>query len=96
MLSLLNVRVSIFSHFVANDMINCGVDRHRRTGRTRVSVRRGSIAQDGFDELEDADLKAPIEFTFIDQFGQEEYVPAHLRTPRRLEAFADHSQGRHR
>jgi ubiquitin-protein ligase E3 C len=35
-------------------------------------VRRGSVAQDGFDKLEGADLKAPIEITFIDQFGQEE------------------------
>jgi ubiquitin-protein ligase E3 C len=64
------IRVSIF-HFVANDMVNRGVDRHsRRSGRTRVSVRRGSVAQDGFDKLEGADLKAPIEITFIDQFGR--------------------------
>ena len=68
-------RVSIFRHFVANDMVTRGVDRHsRRSGRTRVSVRRGSVAQDGFDKLEGADLKAPIEISFIDQFGQEEYV----------------------
>ena len=39
-----------------------------------MSVRRGSVAQDGFDRLEGADLKAPIEITFIDQFGQEECV----------------------
>ena len=32
------------------------------------------MAQDGFDKLEGADLKAPIEISFIDQFGQEEYV----------------------
>jgi hypothetical protein len=32
------------------------------------------VAQDGFDKLEGADLKAPIEISFIDQFGQEEYV----------------------
>jgi len=65
-------RVSMFRNFVANDMVNRGVDRHRRTGRTRVSVRRGNVAQDGFDKLEGADLKAPIEISFIDQFGQEE------------------------
>ena len=34
------------------------------------------MAQDGFDKLEGADLKAPIEISFIDQFGQEEYVLA--------------------
>ena len=54
------IRVSIFRHFVVNDMVSRGVDRHRRSARTRVSVRRGSVAQDGFDKLEEADLKAPI------------------------------------
>jgi len=44
----------------------------RRSGRTWVSVRRGSVAQDGFDKLEGVDLKAPIEISFIDQFGQKE------------------------
>jgi len=67
-------RVSIFRHFVANDMVSRGVSRygHGRLGRTRVQVRRGSVAQDGFDKLGETDLKAPIEITFIDQFGQEE------------------------
>jgi hypothetical protein len=37
-------RVSIFRYFVGNDMLNHGVDRHRRTGRTRVSVRGGRCA----------------------------------------------------
>ncbi|KAK2459462.1 hypothetical protein APHAL10511_008522 [Amanita phalloides] len=70
------VRVSIFRHFIANDKMSKGVaDRHAlfsTRGRTRIAVRRGSIAQDGFDKLADADLKMPIEITFIDQFGQEE------------------------
>ena len=69
------IRVSIFRHFVANDMVTPGVDRHsRRSPRTHVSVRRGSVAQDGFDKLDGTDMKAPIEIAFIDQFGQEEYV----------------------
>lgn len=66
------IRVSIFRHFVANDMISQGYDRYGRRGRLRVSVRRDHIAEDGFDRLGDADLKAPIEIVFIDQFGQEE------------------------
>ncbi|KAJ3827522.1 HECT-domain-containing protein [Lentinula raphanica] len=37
-----------------------------------VTVRRGSVAQDGFDHLGDADLKNPIRIVFIDQFGAEE------------------------
>jgi ubiquitin-protein ligase E3 C len=69
----------IFRHFVANDMVSRAgsVDQHiraTRSGRTRISVRRGNVAQDGFDKLEGADLKAPVEITFIDQFGQEESV----------------------
>lgn len=70
------IRVSIFRNFVGNDMVRRGGSRNPfdRASRTRIKVRRGSVAQDGFDKLADADLKAPIEITFIDQFGQEEYV----------------------
>jgi ubiquitin-protein ligase E3 C len=72
------VRVSIFRHFIANDKMSKGVaDRHAlfwRRGRTKIAVRRGSVAQDEFDKLADADLKMPIEISFIDQFGQEEWV----------------------
>ncbi|TFK31976.1 HECT-domain-containing protein [Crucibulum laeve] len=68
------VRVSIFRHFVMNDMMARGVTRHPMFihQKTRVQVRRGSVAQDGFDRLTDVDLHSPIEITFIDQFGQEE------------------------
>lgn len=37
-------------------------------------IRRDKIAQDGFDRLQDANLKQPLEIVFIDQFGQEEYA----------------------
>ena len=67
------VRVSIFRHFVVNDMARLGWnDRDRYRNITRVTVRRDHIAQDGFDKLDFVDLKAPIAITFIDQFGQEE------------------------
>lgn len=79
------VRVSIFRHFVMNDMMarSGSTDSFGRrfgggggpwglSGKSRVQVRRGMVAQDGFDRLGDVDLKAPIEITFIDQFGQEE------------------------
>jgi ubiquitin-protein ligase E3 C len=69
------VRVSIFRHFVVSDMASQGVNRfvfHGRGNKTRVQVRRGSVAQDGFDRLAEANMKAPVEITFIDQFGQEE------------------------
>lgn len=67
------VRVEIYRHFVANDMMSRGgVDRYSRRGRTRIVVRRDKIAQDGFDKLQDVDLKSPLEIVFIDQFGNEE------------------------
>jgi ubiquitin-protein ligase E3 C len=61
-----DVRVSIFRRFVTNDM------SRDRSGTTRLSVRRGSIAQDAFDNLAGVDIKAPIEITIINQFGQDE------------------------
>ncbi|KAG5638826.1 hypothetical protein H0H81_009799 [Sphagnurus paluster] len=76
-----DVRVSIFRHFVLNDAMARASSHNTVTARqmffpgssrTRVQVRRGSVAQDGFDRLAEADLKAPIEIAFIDQFGQEE------------------------
>ncbi|KAF7782877.1 hypothetical protein Agabi119p4_2253 [Agaricus bisporus var. burnettii] len=78
-------RVRIFREFVYNDMVAHGANSEGsfRTFaasrglpfggyKTRVQVRRGTVAQDGFDRLAEADLKQPIEITFIDQFGQEE------------------------
>ena len=52
-----------------------GVSRFSRIMNRRgakVTVRRGMVAQDGFDRLGDTDLKGTISITFIDQFGQEE------------------------
>ena len=70
-----DVRVSIFRNFVMNDMMSKGIARHSYLGmlnKSRIQVRRGMVAQDGFDKLADVNLKAPIEIAFIDQFGQEE------------------------
>ncbi|KAJ7597464.1 HECT-domain-containing protein [Mycena floridula] len=80
------VRVTMFRHFVLNDiqkrrvsatgfLFLGGNNRYTyngRSNRTHVSVRRGNIAQDGFDKLAEVDLKAPVEITFIDQFGEAE------------------------
>ncbi|TRM60846.1 HECT-domain-containing protein [Schizophyllum amplum] len=70
------VRVSIFRHFVANDMLARGRSVNRYAygpgQRTRAEIRRGRVAEDGFDRLGDADLKAPLEIAFIDQFGEPE------------------------
>ena len=65
-------RVSIFRHFVLNDMTARGRLNRFSGGRTRAVIRRDKIAQDGFDRLQDVNLKQPLEIVFIDQFGQEE------------------------
>ncbi|KAG8214281.1 HECT-domain-containing protein [Butyriboletus roseoflavus] len=62
-------RVLIFRRFVQSDMMNRGLSNSLRRGRMEVSIRRTSIAQDGYDRLSDLDLRAPISITFIDQFG---------------------------
>ncbi|KAF8065407.1 HECT-domain-containing protein [Lyophyllum atratum] len=73
-----DVRVSIFRNFVLNDAMSHASSTQpishmfQRPSRTRVQVRRGNVAQDGFDRLAEADLKAPIEIAFIDQWGAEE------------------------
>lgn len=79
-------RVSIFRHFVVNDMMARGSMsddgswggrfdpflRGRGDRKTRVQIRRDMVAQDGFDRLAEVNLKSPIEITFINQFGEEE------------------------
>ncbi|KAG2030506.1 hypothetical protein BDR03DRAFT_878134, partial [Suillus americanus] len=62
-------RVLIFRRFVENDKWNRNKETH---GRIDVSIHRGHIAQDGCDRLAEADLRAPIAITFIDQFGEPE------------------------
>jgi ubiquitin-protein ligase E3 C len=70
------VQVSIFRHFFTRDKMSEGLtDRHAnfdRSKRTYIAVRRGSVAQDGFDKLADIDLRMPIEITFINKLGPRE------------------------
>lgn len=65
-------RVLIFRRFVQSDQMNRGIDQFGHRDKTEVSIRRTSIAQDGYDRLSDIDLRAPIGITFIDQFGEPE------------------------
>ena len=58
-----------------NDMLSKGVTRYSHIdmfNKAHIQVRRGMVAQDGFDKLAEVNLKAPIKISFIDQFGQEE------------------------
>ena len=72
-----DVRFNIFRNFVNNDADPHGSAPSSRSRAhwappTRITVRRGSIAQDGFNRLDGVDLKGPIAITFVDQWGQEE------------------------
>ncbi|KAI0061554.1 HECT-domain-containing protein [Artomyces pyxidatus] len=70
-----NHRVEIFREFIAYDMETAGAGRRDMSNfhkRARATVRRGHVAEDGFDKLGDADLRMPIEIRFIDAFGEPE------------------------
>jgi len=67
-----DARVKIFRSFIVNDRRSIGGDPNPFSRRTRATVRRGHVAEDGFDKLADADLKHHIQITFIDQFGEED------------------------
>ena len=59
-------RVTIFRHFVSNDlMLQGGREIFDRTHRMRVVIHRENVAWDGFDKLCSADLKGTIEITFV-------------------------------
>ncbi|KIK27397.1 hypothetical protein PISMIDRAFT_93249 [Pisolithus microcarpus 441] len=65
-------RVHIFRRSVQADRDKRGINHFSRVNRVEVSIRRGHIAQDGYDKLSGEDLRAPIAITFIDQFGEPE------------------------
>ena len=54
---------------ISNDPLVALNALHHGSHRTQVTVRRGKVAEDGFDRLADVDLKLPVEISFIDQFG---------------------------
>ncbi|KAJ6596287.1 HECT-domain-containing protein [Mycena vulgaris] len=72
-------RVTIFQRFIAADrhtfrMNNPG----RRSGsETRLSIRRDHLALDGFQQLQDADLRGHISVKFIDKLGRTEGNAGH-------------------
>jgi len=66
-------RVKIFHSFIRNDKNTTDPHSFRRFhSRTSAVVRRGHVAEDGFDKLGDANLKEYIAITFVDQFGKKE------------------------
>jgi len=68
-------RMKILRSFIMNDRrnIRAGPGSFERSfSRTRATVRRGHVAEDGINKLRHANLKHPIRITFIDQFGKEE------------------------
>jgi len=65
-------RVYIFRQFLHNDKAKHGIHLFSRIERVEVSIRRGHIAEDGYDKLSGVNLRTPIAITFIDQFGEPE------------------------
>lgn len=70
-------RVTIFRHFVAADRNNLHLDDFdlfNRQRRARATVHRSAVFEDGFKQLNALGpaLKAPIEISFIDQYGMPE------------------------
>ena len=65
-------RVHIFREFIHNDKGKHGVHFFSHIEREHVSIRRGHIAQDGYDKLSGVNIRTPIFITFIDQFGEPE------------------------
>jgi ubiquitin-protein ligase E3 C len=68
------VRVEIFRHFVRNDMESLGLTDWYARPKHKAVVRRGFVAQDGFDHLGELgpEMKGKVQITFIDQWGNEE------------------------
>ncbi|KAJ7168585.1 HECT-domain-containing protein [Mycena filopes] len=69
-----STRVQVFRSFIFTDMNarRQNSEDSYHGGRHQITVRRESIAQDGFDRLRDANLRGRIGITFIDKFGEEE------------------------
>lgn len=70
------VRVEIFRQFIQLDRDRLGIADSRAVwlARQRARVRRGHVAEDGYDQLNvpGDQLKGPIEISFIDKFGEAE------------------------
>lgn len=67
-------RVQIFQQFIANDAHRLGLDDFYGRPKYKATIRRKSVAQDGFDQLGRLGmaLKERVAITFIDEWGNEE------------------------
>lgn len=69
-----STRVSIFQQFITNDAHQLGLDDYWVRPKYKATIRRKSVAQDGFDQLGKlgVGLKEKVSITFIDEWGNEE------------------------
>lgn len=71
-------RAAIFQRFVASSQKafreNNRAARNSHHSRPQLRIRRDHLAQDGFEQLQDVDLREKVSVTFIDKFGMEEFV----------------------
>jgi len=69
-----DVRVAILRRFIENDRRRHSVDDRpfSFSAPDATVIRRDRIARDGFDRLQDLDLKRTLRIAFVDQFGNPE------------------------
>jgi ubiquitin-protein ligase E3 C len=69
-----DVRVAIFKSVISTDRWRLQAEQHLDSfgSQGATVIRRNHIAQDGFDKLQDVDLKRTVRIIFIDQFGNPE------------------------
>lgn len=71
-----SARVQIFRNFVSNDKEILGIEDWYARPKHHAVVRRGHIAEDGFDHLGalGPELKGRVQISFVDEWGNDEYV----------------------
>ncbi|KAJ7089078.1 HECT-domain-containing protein [Mycena epipterygia] len=71
-------RVTIFQRFIATNKDTFRMNNPGgRRSNMNLTIRRDHLAQDGFDQLQDADLRGHISVTFIDKLGIREGNAGH-------------------
>ncbi|KAJ7699585.1 hypothetical protein B0H17DRAFT_1048964 [Mycena rosella] len=71
-------RVAIFQRFLETSRHNFRMNNSdRHSSRKELTVRRAHLAQDGFDQLQDVDLRGKVSVTFIDKLGMREGNAGH-------------------
>ncbi|KAJ7110703.1 HECT-domain-containing protein [Mycena crocata] len=69
-------RVTIFQRFISTNKAAVRSNRHGRDN-PKLTIRRDHLAQDGFEQLRDVDLRGHISVAFVDKLGMREGNAGH-------------------